>query len=153
MHAAAGAAGSDSDDTMLTVDDKMLTTAAQELGLRLVVLFGSHARQRPKPGPESDIDIAVYGCPRERYWDCLEALSKAFDGGELDLVRLEDADPLFRQEIMERGIRLHGDPDLFYEMRAYAYRDFVDSADLRALEKTLFEKKMARLDQALHDSP
>ncbi|MCG6867598.1 MAG: hypothetical protein LJE91_02380 [Gammaproteobacteria bacterium] len=54
---------------------------------------------------------------------------------------------------MQSGRLLDGDPDLFCEYRAYAYRDFVDSADLFALEQTLFEKKMARIKGLLHDSP
>lgn len=118
-----------------------------------MVLFGSHARGRPVPGPDSDVDIAIYGCPRERYWECYKAVAQAFEGAQLDLVRLEDADPLFRHEIMQAGILLEGDADLFCEYRAYAYRDFTDSADLFALEQTLFKKKMARMRKQLHDSP
>ncbi|QBQ55975.1 type VII toxin-antitoxin system MntA family adenylyltransferase antitoxin [Nitrosococcus wardiae] len=138
---------------MLSPTPQRLLSAAQEFGLRLVVLFGSQAKGHPEPGPESDIDVAVYGCPPEKYWECYEAIDGAFGGGELDLVRLEDADPLFRYEIMQSGILLEGDPDFFCEYRAYAYRDFIDSADLFALEKTLFEKKMARLRKQLNDSP
>ena len=73
----------------------------------------------------------------------LEGLEPAFPGRNLDPVRLADADPLFRWEIMEPGLLLYGDPLDFLEYRAFAYRDFVDSADLRALERTLFEKRMA----------
>jgi len=130
-----------------------LSCAAREFGLRLVVLFGSHAKGRLQPGPESDVDVAVSGCPSEKYWECYKAIDEAFGGVELDLVRLEYADPLFRYEIMQSGILLEGDPDIFCEYRAYAYRDFIDSADLFALEQTLFRKKMARLREQLHDSP
>lgn len=137
---------------MLSPNLQRLSSAAYEFGLRLVVLFGSHAKGRPGPDPESDIDVAVYGCPPEKYWECYKAISEAFGGGELDMVRLEEADILFRYEIMHAGILLEGDPDLFCEYRAYAYKDFIDSADLFALEQTLFEKKMARLRSQLHDS-
>ncbi|WP_041354518.1 nucleotidyltransferase family protein [Nitrosococcus halophilus] len=65
------------------------------MGLRLVVLFGSHAKGRLEPGPDSDIDVGVYGCPSEKYWECYGVINEAFGGSELDLVRLEDADPLF----------------------------------------------------------
>ena len=136
-----------------SLNEQRLSAAAREFGLRLVVLFGSHARGRPQPGPESDVDVAVHGCPRDKYWECYKAIGEAFGRVELDLVRLEDADPLFRYEIMQSGILLEGDSDLFCEYRAYAYRDFIDSADLFALEQTLFRKKMARLRKQLHDSP
>ncbi|MEA3411760.1 MAG: nucleotidyltransferase domain-containing protein [Pseudomonadota bacterium] len=138
---------------MIPFDKKRLSSTTNDFGLGLVVLFGSHAKGRLTPGPESDVDIAVYGCPRDQYWECYRALCEVFGEVDLDLVRLEDADPLFRFEIMQSGRLLEGDPDLFCEYRAYAYRDFVDSADLFALEQTLFEKKMARLREQLHDSP
>lgn len=132
-------------------DKERLDTAARERGLRLVVLYGSYARRRADQ--QSDLDIAVLGCPPERFWDCYEILSDVFSLYSLDMVRLEDADPLFRHEIMRVSVLLYGDPDLFCEYRAYAYRDFVDSADLFALEEVLFRKKMNRMKEQLYGSP
>ena len=54
---------------------------------------------------------------------------------------------------MHEGVLLWGDPVLFSEYRAYAYRDFTDAADLFALERALFAKKMKRLEEELRDSP
>lgn len=127
-----------------------LARAAHQLGLRLVVLYGSYAKRRP--APESDLDIAVLGCPADKFWECYKSLSEVFQAYSLDLVRLEDADALLRDEIMRDAILLYGDPDLFYEYRAFAYRDFVDSADLFALEEVLFRKKMGRIKEQLHGS-
>lgn len=130
---------------------EQLAAAARRLELRLVVLYGSYAKRRARP--ESDLDIAVLGCPADKFWGCYESLSYLFRGYSLDLVRLEDADALFRDEIMREAILLYGDPDLLYEYRAFAYRDFVDSADLFALEEVLFRKKMDRIKEQLHGSP
>jgi predicted nucleotidyltransferase len=138
---------------MLSINPQRLSLAAREFGLQLIVLFGSQAKGQPAPGPESDVDVAVYGCPSEKYWPCYEALDAAFEGANLDLVRLEEADTLLRYEIMQSGRLLEGDPDLFCEYRAYAYKDFIDSADLFALEQTLFEKKLARLRKQIYASP
>lgn len=135
------------------IDKEQLAAVAHRLGLRLVVLYGSHATHRPEPSPESDVDIAVLGCQADKFWECYKALSEALGSLPLDMVRIEDADALFRQEIMRAAILLYGDPDLFYEYRAYAYRDFVDSADLFALEEALFQKKMAHIKECLHGSP
>ena len=79
--------------------------------------------------------MAVQGWPGESFWECYEAIGEAFDAAQLDLVRLENADPLFRREIMQGGVLLAG-----------------DSADLFALEETHLRKKMARLKKQLHDS-
>lgn len=137
---------------MLRIDRQSLSSVSRSFGIRLVVLFGSRAKGRPEPRPESDVDIAIHGCPRERYWDCYKAINEAISVAELDLVRLEEADPLFRDEIMQSGVLLDGDPDFFFEFRAYAYKDFVDSADLFTLEETLFRKKMQRLGELFNDS-
>lgn len=99
------------------------------------------------------MDIAVLGCPRDKSWDCFRALSDAVGDAELDMVHLESADALFRYEIMQQAVLLYGDPDLFCEYRAFAFRDFTDSADLFELERALFQKKMAHIKAALHDSP
>jgi len=131
----------------LRFEPQALARAAQALGLRLVVLFGSRARGLARP--ESDLDLAVLGCPAERFLDCHAVLGEVFRGEALDLVRLEDADALLRHEVLRDGLLLWGDPDLHCELRAYAYRDFVDSADLFALEEALSRKKLARIREKL----
>ncbi len=137
----------------LIYNSDRLATIANEWGLRLVVLFGSRARGRPAPAPDSDVDIATLGLAPTHYWDCHRLLSQVFRKYPLDLVRLENSDPLFRHEVMHKAILLWGDPDLYCEYRAYAYRDFTDSADLFELENTLFRKKMRLLREQLYDSP
>lgn len=136
-----------------TYNPDQLANVAEKLELRLVILFGSRARGSPAPTPDSDIDIAILGLPKSRYWDCLRALGEVFRELPLDVVRLENADPLFRHEVMHKAILLWGDPDLFSEYRAFAYRDFIDSADLFGLEQVLFTKKMKLLRDQLYDSP
>ena len=118
----------------------------------MVVLFGSWATGLPAPGPESDVDLALSlpaGRPRVRRGDCYDGLRDAFPHRSLDVVLLADADPLFRWEIMRAGKLLWGDPVEHLEYRAFAFRDFVDSADLRALERGLFHRKMALVRERL----
>ncbi|MBL8501919.1 MAG: hypothetical protein JNL78_00655 [Rhodocyclaceae bacterium] len=73
-----------------------------------------------------------------------------FPDYSLDAVFLSDADPLFRWEIMRDGLLLHGDPIEFLEYRAFAYKDFVDSAGLRRVEAALFRKRMDWIREQLH---
>ncbi|SFM59486.1 hypothetical protein SAMN05421721_1138 [Ectothiorhodospira mobilis] len=129
-----------------------MDAVARSLGLRLVVLYGSHAHRSPPPGPGSDVDLALLGCPPEGLLQAQDRLAPLFPGHELDLIRLEAADPLLRYEVLSRGLCLWGDPDLFCEYRAYAFRDYVDSADLRRLEQTLHRRRLAWLEEQLHDS-
>lgn len=138
------------------VDPDRLAEVCRRLGVRILVLYGSRATGTPVPRPESDLDLAVRLQPgRESpdLWELQEALSEAFPGASLDVAFLRGADPLFRWEVMREGRLLWGDPLDHLEYRAFAYRDFVDSADLRELERTLFKKKMAFIREALRAAP
>lgn len=133
-------------------DAGKLAAVAARFGLRLVILFGSRAERNSAAGPDSDCDIAVLGCPKGEYWELFKALQDAVPDAPVDLVEIERADPLFRHEIFRNSVLLYGDPDLFCEYFGFAYKDFVDSADLRELEHTLFTKRMARIRERLYGS-
>jgi predicted nucleotidyltransferase len=124
-----------------------LEQVARDLGLRMVVLFGSRATGRALR-PTSDLDIAVLDrvVPTWTRWaEVHRALSQVFRPYELDLAFLNTADAFFRLEIMRRAVLLYGDRDTFD-----AYRDFVETEDLRKLEDVLMRKKMAFLRRCLH---
>jgi len=129
-----------------------LERSCERLGVRLLVLFGSRSPGGLPPGPGSDVDLGLSfdrGAARVPVLDLHEQLAPAFPGGQLDIVLLHDVDPLFRWEILERATLLYGHIDAFLEYRAFAYRDFMDSADLRALERTLSDRKMKRIQERL----
>jgi predicted nucleotidyltransferase len=130
-------------------DPAALAQACRRLGVVMVVAFGSRATGRPVPTPESDLDLAFLG-GQASLPTCLRELGPVFPQHDLDLVQLDQADPLLRHEIMRSSVLLYGDPDLYCEYKAYAYRDFVDSADLRQLEDRLFRLKMNRIRKALN---
>lgn len=94
-----------------------------------------------QPRPQA---ILCYG-----FSDIHGQLTRAFPGDSIDLAFLRNVDPLFRWEIVRDGRLLWGDPVDFLEYRAFAFRDYVDSADLRALERALFLKKMAMIHRVL----
>jgi len=135
-----------------THDPDRLAAAAKELGLELVVLFGSYATGSPPPGPESDIDVALLANPRApapSLFDAYRAFDGVFEAANVDLVVLKGVDPLFRHEVMSRGVRLYGDVERFLNYRAFAFRDYTDSASLRAVERVLVERKLARVEKVL----
>jgi predicted nucleotidyltransferase len=111
----------------------------------MVVLFGSYAGGELPVGPHSDVDLAVLpGRVRPSLLDVHAALVGA-TSASLDLVWLDEADPLFRWEILQHAELLYGDIDDFLDYRAFAFRDFTDSADLRALEAELLKRKLIHL--------
>jgi uncharacterized protein len=134
-------------------DASKLAHVAERLGIRLAVAFGSRIGGALPPGDDSDFDLAVLRDrgreARATHAECYSALAGIFPHLSVDLAFLDDADPLFRHEVMAGAVLLHGDPDLFADFRSFAYRDFVDSKDLRELEHRLFRKKMAVLAEEL----
>lgn len=140
----------------LGVSSEDVGAVCRRFGVRMLVLFGSSAPGGMEPGPESDLDLAVsFQLPRGQVdpWVVHEAFAEAFPRQTIDLVDVRNVDPLFRWEIMERGVLLHGDIDEFLEYRAYAYRDYNDSADLRALERVLSDRKLTLIREQLRAAP
>jgi predicted nucleotidyltransferase len=136
-------------------DPVALKAACEDLGLQLVLAFGSRAGGNLAPSESSDLDLAVLDPEPvgwERFADVRSRLSRVFDFVEVDLVFLKDVDPLFRYEIFRTAEPLFGDLDLYASQKAYAYKAYVDSADLRRLERVLFKKKLALIDRSLHAS-
>lgn len=127
------------------LDIRLIAERAEQLGLRMVVLFGSRAGGDVPAKWDSDVDLAVLpGAVRASLLSVHESLAEVTTT-ELDLVWLDEADSLFRWEILRAGELLYGDIDDFLEYRAFAFRDFTDSADLRALEAELLNRKLEHL--------
>ncbi len=137
----------------LAIDESRLAAVCAEHNLRLLILHGSRATHSPPPGPDSDLDLAVW-MPGVDFHECFRALytrlASIFPGYNIDLSLLNRVDPLFRYEVTSHGKLLYGDVDDFLEYQSYAYRAFVDSSDLRALEDILFRKKMDRIHEILY---
>jgi len=121
----------------------------------LLILFGSRATSPPLITPESDLDLAVLLNPEQpanRFIECIQDLFELFSLYDADIALLNYTDPLFRYEVMKDGVLLFGDLDDFLEYRAFAFRDFMDSKDLRDLEEQLYKKKMAYISKELDEA-
>lgn len=119
--------------------------------LRFIILHGSYAAGTPRKG--SDVDIAVLGNRRIGFAEVLElhgAFADVFGDSperELDLKTLHGVDPLFRYQVTRDGVLLFGSATDYEEFKAYAYRDYMDSFDLRELEFALLKKSIQALSE------
>jgi uncharacterized protein len=112
------------------VDSDALRAVARRYDLRLVVLFGSHAKGRALP--RSDVDVAVLA--RKRPWGDLDweldleaDLCSAFPGREVDLALLNGASPLLAFEVASSGRPLFEEDSMtFSGFRSHAARAFYD---------------------------
>lgn len=115
-----------------------LEKVAEKYGLKFIIVHGSYATGKIHKG--SDLDIAVLGEKPLAFKTLLELhgdLADIFGDGperELDFKALHNVDPLFRYLVTRDGILLYGDPTEYEEYKLYAYRDYMDSQDLRDLE-------------------
>ncbi|MBI4669764.1 MAG: nucleotidyltransferase domain-containing protein [Elusimicrobia bacterium] len=129
--------------------------AGRHLNIKLLLLFGSRATGRPAPSPDSDFDLAVLDNQKwswKRYETIRGKLSTIFKDEILDIVSLNDADPLFRLEITSRCKLLYGEPLFFYEYKTFAYRDYWDKESILNLENVLMNKKLEKLRAKLYGS-
>lgn len=84
---------------------RVVDLLVRELGATRVVLFGSLLDGTL--AESSDVDLAVEGLDRARYWEALWRCSDAL-GRAVDLVPLEDARPSLRERVRDEGEVLHG---------------------------------------------
>ncbi len=118
-----------------------LQTAAEKLGVDLIVLFGSRADSTHRP--DSDFDIAYRStAPLDSEAD--HTLSQAlieYTGSEnIHVLNIRPVKPLTLYEIMRNCKVLYAKDMMdFYELRVYAFRRFEDEV------KPLFDMKFEQL--------
>lgn len=136
--------------TLTEQQRKGLEVMGRSYRLRFVILHGSYAAGKERPG--SDLDIALVG-EKGISFDKSLAIYGTLDDilgdrkeRELDVKTLHKADPLFRYLVVRDGILLYGDITDYNEFKAYAFRDYMDSSDLRELELTLLKKSISAIE-------
>lgn len=103
--------------------------------VELVVFFGSRARGTAST--TSDFDLGVLFAPNtDRFYEKLELVHEAISADEiLDLVVLNEADPLLLREVALDGRpKFESHPGAFEEFRIRAFKLYMDTQWLRDLE-------------------
>ena len=73
-------------------------------GVREAWLFGSIARGAARP--DSDVDIAVAGCPPEHFYRLAAELERVLDA-PVDVIDLDRSPTAIRESVREDGSRLY----------------------------------------------
>jgi len=135
----------------ITQEEKIgLGKVAEKYDLKFAILHGSYATGKNRK--DSDLDVAVLGrnphLLREKIFELHNDFANIFGDGperDLDLKTLHGADSLFRYLVIRDGVLLYGNLTDYEEYKAYAFRDYVDSKDLRDLEMRMTLAKQAML--------
>jgi len=119
---------------------------ARKYNLSLVILYGSQASGRAYK--ESDIDIAVLGVSPisfENLIDLNNEFAEIFKVKEIDVKSLHNTNPLFRYQVMSKGVLLYGKSYDYNSFKSYAFRDYYDSQDLLRLKEVFIKKRLQNL--------
>jgi predicted nucleotidyltransferase len=120
----------------VTVD----TDALRATGAELVVLFGSRARGRANEHSDADIGVlcAAGGCDLDAVHDALRSEA------HIDVVALDDADPLLLHEVAVDGRPLYvSRPGAWEEFRLRAFKLYWDTQWFRDLEARTLRRRFA----------
>ncbi|MEI7425330.1 MAG: nucleotidyltransferase domain-containing protein [Candidatus Moraniibacteriota bacterium] len=140
----------------MEIDNKKFKKEASELGIKMVILFGSRASGKAQEN--SDYDIAILtseekniGESMDNYSAVLSFLSRVLNvsDGLIDLTNLNKANPLLAYEVLFQGKMLYGERNEFDELRARSYRYFVDAKPLFDFEAKMSQRKYMIINQAL----
>ena len=106
----------------------------RELGLRLILLVGSAARE--DPGIAQDLDIAVLSRRRLDSVDLTNRLIRGLGIQEIDVADLGRADPLFLMLAVRDGRLLYeADKGEFARFASLAARRYADTRKFRDMER------------------
>lgn len=120
-----------------------LKEIAKTHNLKLVLIFGSAAKERAHP--LSDVDVAVlaedyesFSLPQQS--DLHYEIQRLFEDREVDLVFLNRADPLFMKKILEDCTLLYGNEEQLAKLKIHAYKRYIDHNKYFELEREYAER-------------
>lgn len=119
-----------------------LQDVVQKYGLNFMVLFGSQANDKARD--DSDLDIAVKG--RADFGELFNDLSRVFDGYNVDLRFLQSTEPVFLYDVFMRGEFLAGNEIGFLNYKSFAYKNYIDSESLFALQDRMIARRQRKLN-------
>ena len=134
----------------MEIDRERLADIAQQFGPDLIILFGSHAKDRARPG--SDLDVAVRAIRRPwGDWNWESEVANALSGvirassSEIDVSFLNGASPLLMFEVARSGQVLYEKEwGVFSEFKSYAARVYYDN-------EPRFKRQAQYLKERFHD--
>jgi predicted nucleotidyltransferase len=128
---------------------RRIAELAAQYGLKLVMLFGSAARE--KMDAKSDLDIAVLGNSdfyEKRYSDFLYDLTavEEKEKREIEVVPISDRNPVLLFEIFNGGIPLfYKDEEEYWRIRNWARHTYEENSRFFADRERLMDERLARL--------
>lgn len=115
---------------------KKLGEIGEKYQLSLILAFGSHVES--KNHPHSDLDIGVLSRKEldfEEYSKLYSDLSEVFAKQNMDLVLINQADPLFLKQILKNCQLLYGSKRTLAELKIFSFKRYCDYQPYLDLER------------------
>lgn len=128
---------------------KKLDDIAEKYDLRFILLYGSFARGESTEG--SDFDIAVYVRRKLDLREISKMRFELFDAvasknkRDVDLVIIDDKDPLLTHQIMRDSQLLYGNKHSYNSFQVFAMRNFLFHKKIYDLEDVLIERALKNI--------
>lgn len=126
------------------LEQRLRRVLARHSGLRVAVLFGSHARGTARAG--SDVDVAVLPASGDLSLSQEHQLATELEraaGAAVDLVRIDRASPRLRWRIARDGIVLLSNPA--HAASRFLARSGIEHDEMRVLRLDAMRRYRARI--------
>lgn len=131
----------------ITIDQDKLQELVRQYHLRLIVYYGSYARQEDYDPSKSDIDIAFISKNKldgQQLFDLLSDLIILHRKSSIDLVNLQTASGLLKEAVANDGKVLYEEEDGYFQsLCPYLYKSYYETRKFRQVKQSIFESKLA----------
>jgi predicted nucleotidyltransferase len=131
----------------IEIDTCKLRGIIERYQLRLLVYYGSYARQEDYNPTKSDIDIAFISknqLDAQQLSDLMTDLILLHRKSDLHLANLQTASGLLKEAIANDGrVLFEEEEGYFQNLCPYLYKSYYETRKFRQVQQALFEKKLA----------
>jgi predicted nucleotidyltransferase len=132
---------------LIDINSDKLQEIVKRYQLRLIVYYGSYARQDDYNYSSSDIDIAFISKKQldtQQLLDLMTDMIVLHKKSDLDLVDLQTASGLLKEAVANDGRVLYEEKEgYFQELCPYLYKSYYETRKFRQTQHALFKKKLA----------
>lgn len=132
---------------LIKIDADKLQQIVEKYQLKLLVYYGSYARQEDYDPSRSDVDIAFISEQQlnsQQLFDLMSDLILLHRTSNIDLVNLQTASGLLKEAVANDGRVLYEKEEgYFQELCPYLYKCYYETRKFRQIKHALFEKKLA----------
>ena len=132
---------------LIKIDADKLQQIVEKYHLKLLVYYGSYARQEDYDPSRSDIDIAFVSEQQlnsQQLFDLMSDLILLHRKSNIDLVNLQTASGLLKEAVANDGRVLYEKEEGYFQaLCPYLYKCYYETRKFRQIKHALFEKKLA----------